>query len=115
MVRPCASRRRNSSQVAQSGTRLLLAISTRGAHSWVRNTATGLPDCTSRVSSSASAPRLATKAFNASPPPRPPVDDEAPGPLGHLRVDVVHQHPEGGLLRPALATELRAPGRPHDA
>ena len=34
------------------GTRLELAMSTRGAHSWVRNTPTGLPDCTSSVSSS---------------------------------------------------------------
>jgi hypothetical protein len=34
------------------GTRLELAISTRGAHSWVRKTPTGLPDWTSSVSSS---------------------------------------------------------------
>ena len=34
------------------GTRFELAISTRGAHSCVRNTPTGLPDCTSSVSSS---------------------------------------------------------------
>ena len=51
MVRPSASRRRNSGQFAQSPTRLELAMSTRGAHSWVRKTPTGLPDCTSRVSS----------------------------------------------------------------
>ncbi len=51
MVRPMSSKRRNSSQLPHSGTRLLLASSTRGAHSWVRNTPTGLPDCTSIVSS----------------------------------------------------------------
>ena len=37
------------SQVAQCGTRLELAISTRGASACVRNTPTGLPDCTSSV------------------------------------------------------------------
>ena len=46
-----ASSRRNSGQFAQSPTRFELAISTRGAHSWVRSTPTGLPDCTSSVSS----------------------------------------------------------------
>ena len=54
IVRPSASSRRNSSHVAQSGTRFEFAISTRGAHSWVRNTPTGLPDCTSIVSSPSS-------------------------------------------------------------
>ena len=42
------------SQVAQWGTRFELAISTRGASLWVLNTPTGLPDWTSRVSSSSS-------------------------------------------------------------
>src|SRR3712207_6872199 len=51
MVRPSFSRRRNSGHVAQSPTRLELAISTRGAHSCVRSTPTGRPDCTSSVSS----------------------------------------------------------------
>src|SRR2546423_1576929 len=44
MVRPRASRRRNSSQLAQSPTRLELAMRTRGAHSWVCMTPTGRPD-----------------------------------------------------------------------
>ena len=48
---PSASSRRNSGQVAQSPTRFEFAISTRGAHSWVRSTPTGRPDCTSSVSS----------------------------------------------------------------
>ncbi len=51
MVSPRLSRRRNSSQFAQSPTRLELAISTRGAHSWVCITPTGRPDWTSMVSS----------------------------------------------------------------
>src|SRR5690625_1732152 len=57
-----ASRRRNSGQVAQSPTRLELASSTRGAHSLVRSTPTGLPDWTSRVSSSSSSRRVSTLA-----------------------------------------------------
>src|SRR4051812_6813747 len=64
MVRPIASRRRNSSQLPHSGTRLELAISTRGAHSCVRNTPTGRPDWTSIVSSSASVSSVATRARN---------------------------------------------------
>ncbi len=31
------------------------------------------------------------------------VDDEVLGPLRHLGVEVVHQHAQGGLLRPSLA------------
>ena len=38
------------------------------------------------------------------------VDDELLGVLGHLGVEVVHEHAHGGLLRPALAGEVRAPG-----
>ena len=41
-------------------------MSTRGAHSWVRNTPTGLPDCTSIVSSSASVRSVRHMASNAS-------------------------------------------------
>ena len=39
---------------------------TRGAHSWVRNTPTGLPDCTSIVSSSARPCNVRTMASKAS-------------------------------------------------
>jgi hypothetical protein len=39
---------------------------------------------------------------------RPAVDDELLGLLGHLGIEVVHEHPEGGLLVPALAGELGA-------
>ncbi len=66
MVSPAASRRRNSSQVAHCGTRLELAIRTRGAHSWVRKTPTGLPDWTSSVSSSPRSRSEATMASKAS-------------------------------------------------
>ena len=64
MVRPSFSSRRNSGQVAQSPTRFELAISTRGAHSWVRSTPTGRPDCTSSVSSSPSVVSVRTSASN---------------------------------------------------
>jgi len=64
MVRPCASSRRNSGHVAQSPTRFALAMSTRGAHSWVRMTPTGLPDWTSIVSSPASVVSVRTIASN---------------------------------------------------
>ena len=66
MIRPSASSLRNSGQVAQSPTRLELAISTRGAHGFVRHTPTGLPDCTSRVSSSSRSFSVSTIASNAS-------------------------------------------------
>ena len=36
------------------------------------------------------------------------VDDERVGMLGDIRVEVVHQHPQRRLLRPAAAAELRA-------
>jgi hypothetical protein len=48
------------SSVAQCGTRFELAISTRGASAWVRNTPTGLPDCTHSVSSASRSRRAAT-------------------------------------------------------
>ncbi len=53
MVSPSDSSRRNSSHVAHCGTSSELAMSTRGAHSCVRITPTGLPDWTSSVSSPA--------------------------------------------------------------
>ena len=37
------------------------------------------------------------------------VDDEGVGVLGHLRVEVVHEHPEGGFLAPAAAGRARCP------
>ena len=38
------------------------------------------------------------------------VDDEVVGVLGHLGVEVVHQHPQRGFLLPALAGDLGAAG-----
>ena len=38
-------------------------------------------------------------------PSRPAVDDEVPGLLGHVGIEVVHQHPEGALLGPAPGVE----------
>ena len=43
------------------------------------------------------------------------VDDQLVGMLGDLRVDVVHQHPHGGLLRPRLAGERCAARSVHHA
>ena len=40
------------------------------------------------------------------------VDHQVLGTLGHLGVEVVHQHPERRLLHPAAAAALRSPGRP---
>jgi hypothetical protein len=44
-----------------------------------------------------------------------PVDDELVGVLGDLGVEVVHEHPQGGLLLPPLRGELAAARRAHGA
>ena len=44
-----------------------------------------------------------------------PVHDQVVRPLGHLGVEVVLEHPEGRLLRPAAAGERRSAGRAHAA
>ena len=94
-------------------------MSTRGAHSCVRKTPTGLPDWTSSVSSSSSVAQLATIASKASQLraalPGAAVDDELVGALGDLGVEVVHQHPQRGFLGPALAGELAATRSVDDA
>src|SRR4051794_30017190 len=98
---------------------------TRGAHSWVRNTATGLPDWL-RVGEGPPGPpsggpkpgarlarggerlllaaggggRAGERVEGAPAPRRPPgpaVDDERVRVLGHLGIEVVHQHPQGGF------------------
>ena len=90
-----------------------MAISTRGAHSWVRNTPTGLPDCTSIVSSSPSVRSVRQHRVEGVPrtrrPARAAVHDEVVGSLGHLGVEVVLQHPERRLLRPSAARSARVP------
>src|SRR4029453_3426093 len=115
MVSPAASSSRNWSQVAHSGTSRELASSTLGAKLWVRNTPTGLPDWTSRGSSSPSRRRGATTRAKA-PRPRaaPAVHAQVVGPLGDLGVEVVAEHPQGGLLLPAPAGQRRPPGGADD-
>src|SRR5205814_6518953 len=46
----------------------------------------------------------------AAPAAVPAVDDEVVAALGDLRVEVVHHHPERGLLGPAEAGELGSAG-----
>ena len=48
-------------------------------------------------------------------PPRAAVHDEVVGPFGHLRIEVVHEHPHRCFLRPAAAAELGAARCPHGA
>ena len=43
------------------------------------------------------------------------VDDQILGTLGDLGIEIVHQHPQRGFLRPALAGERRAARRANDA
>ena len=57
---------RNSSHVAQAGTRSEFAMSTRGASGWVFATPTGFPDCTSSVSSASSRSSSRRITANAS-------------------------------------------------
>ena len=37
------------------------------------------------------------------------VDDELVGLLRHLRIEVIHEHPQRGFLRPAPTRNLRSP------
>src|SRR5207244_10932459 len=41
------------------------------------------------------------------------VHDQVLGSLGDLGIEVVHQHPHRGLLRPRLAGDVRTAGRPN--
>src|ERR1035437_2874938 len=66
MVRPARSSSRKVSQLAHLPTRFELAIRTRGAHSCVRKTPTGLPDWTSSVSSFSKRRNSRTMASKAS-------------------------------------------------
>ena len=91
-------------------------MSTRGAPAWVWKTPTGLPDCTSSVSSCVERlAAIATIASNASQLraalPGAAVDDEIVGPLGDVGIEIVHQHPQRGFLRPSLARQRRAARR----
>ena len=96
-----------------------MAIRTRGASAWVRKTPTGLPDCTSSVSSPSSSRERGDDAVEALPVARgaadAAIDDELAGPLGNVRIEIVHQHPQRRFGQPALGVELRAARRPNDA
>ena len=89
---------------------------TRGAHSCVRSTPTGLPDWTRSVSSSARPPQLADDRVEGLPRAGglagAAVDHQLVRLLGDLGIEVVHQHPERGFLAPAAAAERAAPRRP---
>ena len=102
-------------QVAHAGTIRALAMMTRGAQGCVRKTATGFPDCTTRVSSCSSRCSVATMASKAVQAARgaarSAVDDEIVGTFGDLGVEVVHQHAKRGFLRPSLAGDRRASRR----
>jgi hypothetical protein len=90
-----------------------LASSTRGASAWVRNTPTGLPLCTSRVSSGRSWRRLFEDGLEAVPVARgladAAVDHQRVGVFGHLGVQVVLQHAVGGFDQPVGAAAVALP------
>ncbi len=46
-------------------------------------------------------------------PARAPVNHQILRPFRHLRIQIVHQHPQGGLLRPAFRAHCPAPGGSH--
>ena len=85
---------------------------TRGASSCVWKTPTAFPDWTSIVSLARSRLSVATIVSKHFPvargPARSAVDDELLRLLGDVGVEVVLEHPEGGLLGPAEAAQLRA-------
>jgi hypothetical protein len=93
------------SQLAHCGTRLELAISTRGASAWVRNTPTGLPDWTSSVSSAFEGLQRGDDAVEVLPGARGPanaaIDHQLVRVLGHVRVQIVHQHPHRRFGEPS--------------
>ncbi len=92
-------------------------MSTRGAQRCVRTTPTGLPDWISRVSSSRELAQLGDDRVERLPgpcrPAGPAVDDQVVGILGHLGVEVVHEHPESRFLLPAAARHRGPAGRPN--
>ena len=107
--------RGTTSQVAQAGTSSALAMRTRGAHGCVRKTATGLPDWTTSVSSCSRRRSVVDDRVERRPAARgaagAAVDDQIVGALGDLGIEVVHQHPQGGFLRPSFAGERGAARR----
>ena len=92
-----------------------MAIRTRGASVVVRKTPTGLPDCDEQRLVVLEPPELGDDRVEGLPAARRPagaaIHDEVVGILGHLGVEVVHEHPQRRLLLPALAGELGAARR----
>ena len=87
----------------------------RAAHrACVRNTATGLPLCTSSVSSSASVRSVRTMASNASHEraarPVPPYTTRSSGRSATSAIEVVHQHAQRGFLLPPRQRALAPRG-----
>ena len=89
-------------------------MSTRGASAWVVKMPTGLPDCTSSVSSSPSERKAATMRSKASQSraarPMPPYTTSSSGPLGDLGIEIVHEHAQRRLGQPALGRQPGAGG-----
>ncbi len=83
----------------------------------VRKIPTGLPDCTSSVSSFSSERSEATMAWKQfqlrAAFPRPAVDDQVLGLLGDFGIEIVHQHAQRGFLLPAFAGKRGAARRAH--
>ena len=81
---PCGPVRGSVPRSPSAGTRLELAISTRGASAWVRNTPTGLPDWISSVSSSPSSRQAFDDLRRSTPSCGPPCRcrRKPPGPRG---------------------------------
>ena len=106
------SSRRNSGQVAQSPTRLELAISTRGRPLVRTEHADRPPGLHQHRLVVLERGQRADQRVVARPVPGglagAAVDDQVLRALGDVRVEVVLQHPHGGLLRPALRGEGRA-------
>ena len=86
-------------------------MSTRGAHSWVRKTPTGLPALDEQRLVVGEAPQLADDGVEGLPAARgaarAAVDDEVVRVLGDLGIEVVHEHPQG---RPPAASRGRGLG-----
>ena len=77
----------------------------------VRNTPTGLPLCTSSVSSFSSVAQRRDDRVERLPvarrASRAAVHDEIVRPLGDVGIEVVHQHAQRGFLLPSLAGDAR--------
>ena len=82
-----------------------------GASAWVRNTPTGLPDCTSSVSSASSRLQRGDDGVETVPVTRRPadaaIDHQFLRTLRHGGVQVVHQHAQRRLGEPGFGVQRR--------